>query len=411
MRRTRLVAALLVGLWLSASACDARALGPDARPTVLMISLDGTRPADLTAERLPALVAFARRGARAERLVPSFPTTTFPNHVTLVTGVAPERHGIVDNTFVDPERGLFEKKDIPTWLEVEPLWSLLGRAGIVSASFYWVGSEGAWPGGVAPRYWTPFSSQTPEPEKVAQILAWLDLPEPERPHFVTAWFHGADRASHLHGPDSPEAGRVLVEQNASLEVLFAGLDARALWDSTTVLVVSDHGMMMPERRVDLAAALERAGVEGARVIGIGGFASVRVEERRIARAVEAARAQGLEAWRREDAPASLRLANDRFGPVVVVAPRGTAIVHAGLSIRGFHGHRPEVPEMSALLVAAGRGVEPGTRLGDVSNLDVAPTILALLEVPVPEWMEGVAIQALLPGAGPSERDTAEEERP
>ena len=157
----------------------------ERQATVILISLDGTRPADVTAERLPSLFALGARGARAERLVPSFPSNTFPNHVTLVTGVAPERHGLVDNSFIDPERGLFRKKEIATWIEVEPLWSQLARRGIVSASYYWVGSEGAWPGGHAPRYWKPFSSATNEETKVVQILAWLDLPEADRPRFIT----------------------------------------------------------------------------------------------------------------------------------------------------------------------------------------------------------------------------------
>jgi arylsulfatase A-like enzyme len=367
-------------------------------PTVVMISMDGTRPADLTGDRLPALVDLASRGARAERLIPSFPTNTFPNHVTLVTGVAPERHGIVDNTFVDPELGLFDKKDIPKWIQSEPLWSLVERSGIVSASYYWVGSEGEWPGGRAPRYWKPFSGATGEREKVAQMLAWLDLPEPDRPHLITSWFHGADHAGHHHGPDSAEAKDSLRAQNAALETLLAGIEERGLWPSTTLLVVSDHGMMVPEQRVDLGVALAKAGL-AARVIGIGGFVSVRVQDSEAARAVEVARELGLSAWRREDAPERLRVSHPRFGPVVVVAPRGTAVVYEGLVLTGFHGHEPDQPEMSGVLVASGRGIVSGARLGAVHNVDVAPTVLALLGVEVPAWMEGRPIEGLLAPIG------------
>ena len=385
-------------LAVSACLCLAWSAGvaqpSDLPPTVLMISLDGTRPADLTADRLPAVVELAARGGRAERLIPSFPSNTFPNHVTLVTGVAPERHGIVDNAFVDPSRGLFLKQDIPEWIEIEPLWSIAARHGIVSASFYWVGSEGDWPGGAGPRYWEPFSSKTGETEKVEKILDWLDLPEPERPHLITAWFHGADHESHLHGPDSTAVEKSLRGQNAALEVLLAGIAERDLWSSTSLLLVSDHGMMVPERRVDLGAALSGAGLD-ARVIGIGGFVSVRVEQAQAARAVEIARGLGLSAWRREQAPASLRVANPRFGPVVVVAPRDTAVVYEGLVLTGFHGHPPDVPEMAAVLVAAGRGIAVGARLPAVLNVDVAPTVLALLGLEIPAWMEGRPIEGLL----------------
>ena len=365
-----------------------------AAPTVIMISLDGTRPADLTEERLPAVVALAKRGARAERLIPSFPTNTFPNHVTLVTGVSPQRHGIVDNSFVDPERGLFQKKDIPAWIEVEPLWSIVERQGIVSASFHWVGSEGDWPGGSGPRYWKPFSAETDEAEKVDQILAWLDLKGAARPPLITSWFHGADHASHHHGPDSPEVIRSLRRQDVALARLLDGISERGLWGSTSVLIVSDHGMMVPQRRIDLGAALTRAGID-ARVIGIGGFVSVRVDDRAADRVIEIARQLGLSAWRRDDAPASVPVRNVRFGAVVVVAPRGTAVVYQGLVLTGFHGHRPEDPEMAAVLVAAGRGIASGAVLQPVRNIDVAPTLLALLDLETPDWMQGRPIRELL----------------
>lgn len=399
MRRIPLGRVIVLGLAIlcigsSVPACAGSRSDAQQRPTVIMISFDGTRPDDLIQGRIPSLSGLAARGAAAERLVPSFPSNTFPNHVTLVTGVAPERHGVVDNTFVDPERGLFEKQDIPSWIEIEPIWSLLAGAGIASASFHWVGSEGAWPSGGGPRYWKPFSSRTKEGEKVEQILAWLDLPPGERPHLITSWFHGADHESHLHGPDSEQVVHSLAAQDRAFQVLLDGIAERSLWPTTTVLVVSDHGMMVPANRVDLGAALREAGIVG-RVIGIGGFASVRVRDADEDRAIEIARTLGLSAWRREDAPAELRVGNPRFGPLVVVAPRGTAIVYEGLVLTGFHGHRPEVVEMAAIFIAAGRGISPGTQLPAVRNVDVAPTVLRLLGVAVPEWMEGRPLAGLV----------------
>ncbi|MFP8874436.1 MAG: alkaline phosphatase family protein, partial [Myxococcota bacterium] len=136
---------LLVSPFLAAAAAAETLVDPgppaDRPPVVILISLDGTRPADLNARDLPVLMGLADRGLRAERLLPVLPTNTFPNHVTLVTGVAPERHGIVNNLFIDPERGFFERDNIPSWIQVEPLWSLLERRGITSAAYHWVGSE------------------------------------------------------------------------------------------------------------------------------------------------------------------------------------------------------------------------------------------------------------------------------
>jgi predicted AlkP superfamily pyrophosphatase or phosphodiesterase len=378
-----------------------------APPTVILVSFDGTRPSDVT--RLPTFARMAAQGARAERLVPAFPSNTFPNHVTFATGVSPDAHGIVNNSFVDPARGSYDYTADPTWLQVEPIWSLAARAGVVSASYHWVGSEGLWTSGLGPKHWKPFDTTVREGAKVEQILAWLDLPDPaERPRLVTAWFHGADGMGHRHGPDSPNAAQTLARQDGDLGALLDGLVARGLLESTTLLVVSDHGMTDTRRVVDFASVMASERI-GARVIGGGGYAQVvlRGDAQRDARAdrvVALARRHGLEAWKRGAAPPEYAVANPRFGDVVLVGPLGTAIAPQStwawllsivgqlqFSMRGVHGHRPELPEMAALFTAIGRGVAPGTNVGAVRAVDVAPTVLALLALPIPDWMEGQPI--------------------
>ena len=401
----RLTARLAVLLWaVLAVAAPARAEEPERPPSVVLISLDGTRPADVTPESMPTLAGLAERGAVAERLVPVSPSNTFPNHVSLVTGVAPDRHGIVNNAFEDRDGRVFEKseRDIPSWILVEPLWSLLEGAEVRTASFYWVGSEGAWPGGRAPSEWKKFSSRTSEKKKVDQILEWFDRPEDARPRLITAWFHGGDRPGHRDGPGAPSVVRSLRKQDLQIARLLEGLAARGRLADTTVLFVSDHGMTRADAEVDLRAVLrERDGISS-RVYGIGGFASVvlrredRDDEQRLAQVVVRAEELGLEAHLRPQAPPAWRVAHPRFGDVVVRAPIGTAIVYRGLDIEGFHGYDPQLPEMSAVFFALGRGVRPGTRLPALRAVDVAPTVLALLGRPVPEWMEGEVVQAIVP---------------
>ncbi len=399
MRRIpRELAALLLVLPLVPALAVAQGT---ARPTVILVSLDGTSP-EVGLRGLPSLAEIARRGAWARRLVPVFPSNTFPNHVTLVTGVHPDRHGIVNNSFLDPERGVFDRDADPTWIEVEPLWSLVEAHGLRAASYHWVGSEGPWRTGRAPSHWKRFDSRVAERDKVAQILAWLDLELSARPRLVTAWFHGADHAAHRDGPDAPEVLRALRAQEPALAALIAGLESRAAFATTTLIVVSDHGMDRVRARVDLRRQLRRAGLR-AQIFGGGGFASVVVAggPSAEAKAVRVARDQGLEAWRRGEAPAELRVANPRFGNVVVLASPGVAI--GGGSLRGVHGYRPAEPGMSALFAALGRGVPAGLALGDVRSVDVAPTVLALLGVPIPEWMEGRPIPELeVPAQQPAE---------
>ncbi len=397
----------------------ARAAGLDADesrsagapPTVILISLDGTRPADVRADRLPSLVALGREGASGE-LIPVNPSNTFPNHVSLATGVRPDVHRLVNNTFLDPDRGLFKRKSPETWIEAEPIWSVAEREGLRAASFYWVGSEGGWTGGPGPSFWKKFSSRTLERAKVDQILDWLDEPDASRrPRLVTAWFHGADHEGHEHGPESTAVTKALIPQDRQIARLVSGLEARGLFASTTLIFVSDHGMTTARRRVDLGEALREAGIR-ARVLGIGGFASVYIEQSAAPRSVfdrsvAVARAKGLEAFARSEAPSDWHVDDVRFGDVVVRAPIGTAIVTSRTSIDGFHGYDPEAPEMAAMLVARGRGVGAGSRVGRVSNLAVAPTVLALLGLAAPAGMQARPIEALLrgiPGVEPGKQE-------
>jgi len=386
-----------------------RAIGSEPARTVIMISLDGTTPADVRGAKLPTVDALARRGAAAARLVPVFPTNTFPNHVSLVTGVVPAVHGIVNNVFLDPQRGLFHYSSEPTWIEVEPLWAIAGRHGVVSAAYYWVGSEGPWRNGYGPRYWKAFDSGTPESEKVEQILAWLDIESPDqRPRLITSWFHGADAAGHRFGPGSSEAYAALRGQDRALARLLTGLDERGAFETTTLLLVSDHGMAPVTRSVDLKAALRAEGIE-AGVFGGGGLVTVSLPEggRDAAKVVAVARTLGLDARLPGASSQDLPLANPRFGDVVVLAPAGTAISSAGrLAMRGAHGYLPDLPDMGALLVAAGGGVCSGCRLSEVRTVDVAPTVLTWLGIPPPAWMEGRPIAALVSAHTASESEAA-----
>jgi len=373
-----------------------------APPTVILISMDGTRPADLTETLLPSLVELGRKGARADALVPVDPTNTFPSHVSLVTGVRPEEHRLVNNQFIDPVRGRFSRDKLYSWIESEPIWSIAERHGIPTASFYWVGSEGPWKAGPGPRVAKKFSSRTLEKTKVNQILKWLAIEDPDsRPRFITSWFHGADHAAHVSGPGSEAIAKSLSPQNAQIARLVREMEERGLFESTTLIFVSDHGMVRAEERLNLGRQLRRAGLE-LKLLGIGGFAigvfdeGARSDEN-LARAVEISRKAGLEAWARTEAPAAWHVGDPRFGDFVVRAPIGTAIVGSTTLIDGFHGYDAAEPAMAGLLVARGRGVVVGARLGRVSSLAIAPTILELLGLPVPSQMKEPPIAELMSG--------------
>lgn len=381
----------------------------DAKPVVILLSFDGVRHDYLDRGSLPAFERITREGARAEALVPVFPSTTFPNHAALATGTYADRHGLVGNRFLDAKLGEFDYGNDARFLDAEPLWAAAERQGVAAATFFWVGSETDWRG-VGARYRkAPFDSKVGEPEKVAQILAWLDLPEPERPGLIMAWWHGADHAGHQNGPDAKQTTAALRAQDRELAKLLAGLDQRGAWGGTTLVVVSDHGMTSYEKTLDVRAVLAEAGIR-ARVIHAMASAQIHLKTpSEAARAVEVLRAlPGVEAWLRDATPERLRYRHPRAGDVVALAEPPLALLPArdrrarfgGLKrllggALGAHGYDPgRYEEMHGIFVALGRGVPAGVGLPRVRAIDVAPTVTRLLGIGAPASSEGAPIPAL-----------------
>jgi hypothetical protein len=401
-----------------ASSGDARpgaATASELTPSVVLLSLDGVRHDYVDRDALPAFARIQREGLRAEALVPVFPASTFPNHVSLATCAPADRHGVVANQFHDRARGDFDYDNDASWIEAEPLWAAAERQGVRSAAFFWVGSETAWDGVAASYRKAPFDAAVPETEKVDQILAWIDLPASERPRLILSWWHGADEAGHAYGPDAEETRAALAEQDRELGRLLAGLDARGAWSAATLLVVSDHGMAAAHESVDPVAALAERGIR-ARLWNGGGFAHLFLDDP--ARAAEAAamlseRAH-LDAWRGAELPPSFRYRHPtRTGDVFVLA-EPPARIAGGTWWRtlyfevaslfghelGVHGYDPaRVPEMRGILLALGRGVPAGARIGAVRSLDVAPTAARLLGIEPPRSCEGTPIPEIQPPGG------------
>jgi predicted AlkP superfamily pyrophosphatase or phosphodiesterase len=375
--------------------CATASAAASELPVVIVLSWDGTRYDFPERVKTVALARMQRDGARAERLTPVFPSSTFPNHVSLATGTYTDRHGIIANRFTDRAGRKFDYSNDASWIEAEPLWVTAERQGVRAATYFWVGSETDWRGRGASYRMKPFDASVGEAAKVDQILAWLDLPVAERPRLILSWWHGSDHVGHEEGPDSPEIAVQLAAQDAQLARLFAGLDARDAWTYTTVIVTSDHGMTSSTESVSARAALDAATIP-ARIENGGGEAQVFLEDpaQRDAALAAFAKLDGLEAYTPERLPAGFRsFFPGRSGDLTLVAtpPRVFAQPRFGRLLRGAHGYDPALPEMSAIFYALGRGVPAGTKLGVVRAIDVAPTAAALLGIEPPAQSEGQAL--------------------
>lgn len=229
-------------LLLLAASALLRAQNP--RPHVLLISIDGFRYDYAAKHGAPNLIRLGQQGVRAEALIPQVPSKTFPNHLSIVTGLRPEHHGILDNEFFDPARNAtYSYKQTATdgsWYKGTPLWVLAEHQGVRTAAFFWPGSD-AEIQGVRPRDYRRYEEAIPNAERVRQVIDWFARPESVRPHFVTLYFSDVDSAGHRSGPDGAETKEAVQRIDALLGQLMEGL--RATGPPVNVIVLSDHGMM------------------------------------------------------------------------------------------------------------------------------------------------------------------------
>ena len=226
-------AALYAALALLAIAAPAAAqpADPDGQPVTILISIDGFRTDYLNRGITPNLSALAARGASAP-MKPSFPTKTFPNHYTLVTGLRPDHHGIVSNNMIDPRRPALrfslgdarQARDPFWWDEAEPLWVTAERAGIRTATMFWPGSEAAIRT-IRPSDWNRFDQNIDERQRVETVLDWMRRPAEIRPRFVAMYFDRIDTDGHHFGPDSAKLNAAVAEVDSQIGYLIDGLAA------------------------------------------------------------------------------------------------------------------------------------------------------------------------------------------
>ena len=394
MSFSRLVILALLALSLATGCRSAapRAEGPVAARshTVLLVSIDGMPASMLGDGTMPTLDALAREGVRAQWLRPSFPTLTFPNHYTLVTGLRPDHHGIVHNNMVDPALGRFVSKEASAkdgrWWGGEPIWVTYQRQGGRSATMFWPGSE-AEIAGARPAAYIPFDGKRTPAQRVGQVLAWLDQPASERPGLVTLYFEHYDVAAHAHGAASPEARDALRAIDAALAQLLAGLDARALRAGTDLVIVSDHGMIdVPRGQVAILDDVLPATLYTTPWVGmVVGIVPQPGHEDAVRRAFVRRHAH-YECWEKHALPAAWRYGtHPRIAPIVCVTDPGwSAMPRAArlgtAPVRGEHGFAPEAEVMRAVFVADGPSFREGVQLPPFDNVDLYPLLARLLGV-------------------------------
>ena len=407
---------LAAGLTLVSMACRGRAdsapPGSEAQ-TIILISVDGFRwdyPEKADTPNLDFMIA---RGVRAKRLIPCFPTKTFPNHYSIVTGLYPERHGIVANNMWDPELGRFslgnrEAIRDPRWWEGEPIWVTAEKQGVRTATCFWPGSATKIKG-ILPTFWRPYDGDFPNEARIQELLNWLDLPAEKRPRFMTTYFSFVDDAGHRYGPDSPEVTFAIQKFDSLMGLLLDGLRTRDVLDAVNVVVVSDHGMapisqdrvIFLDDYVDLEQEVE--------VVDWNPVAALFPKDSKGAGVYQklAHAHPRLKVYRKEEIPERYRYrSHRRVPPILAVADEGWSIISHENFARspqfvtgGNHGFDNELTSMGAFFVAAGPAFQSGLQVEPFLNIHLYNLFARILDIePAPNDGDFEIVRGMLRAA-------------
>ncbi|MCF8060137.1 MAG: ectonucleotide pyrophosphatase/phosphodiesterase [Bacteriovoracaceae bacterium] len=373
-------------------------------PYVVMISLDGFRHDYLKKYDAPFMSKIVKTGIQAERLIPIFPSKTFPNHYSLVTGLYAENHGLVANRFYDPELkesyqlGNSKNTRQGKWYGGSPLWLSVREQGMLSASFFWVGSD-ANINGNYPNYYIPYDGKISNDVRVETILEWLQLPEEKRPHFLTLYFSDVDSAGHRYGPDSLEVAKAIREVDQQISKLVE--KTKALNLSINFVIVSDHGMKAIEnaKKVYLSEFIDPS---KAQFKERGPLTLIYMNNPRDLKGYKNAlkKVPFTKVYERKDLPKRFHFSKtSRAGDLILLAEPGAYIYpekekkdeqsstekYSG----GTHGYDPGLSkEMSGIFLAFGPNVTNDGLIKPFENIHVYPYVMGLLGLPVKQKIDG-----------------------
>lgn len=370
------------------------------KPYVILISIDGFRHDYAEKYGAENLLQYSQKGVRAEALIPSFPTFTFPNHYTIATGLHPKNHGILANHFYDEKREeyysmrLSETTKDGTWYHGIPIWVLAEKQNLLSASFYWVGSE-AEIDGTLPTYYYSYNESIPIGRRIQEVKNWLNLPENKRPHLITFYFPEVDQAGHRYGPDSPETHQAVQWVDSAIHQLISEVDKMNL--PVNYIILSDHGMTKidPTNKVDLPAELDLDQFiipPGSEVIHL--FSKNKDNISSTYELLSQNSNANYEVFLKENLPENMNPKQEsirsRIGDIVLISSWPKVVSLSGRDPNpGGHGFDPiKVPEMNSIFFAWGPQIRSGIHLSSFESIHVYPIISRILDLKINHPIDG-----------------------
>lgn len=362
--------------------------GIDAQPYVIMISFDGFRWDYLNRGITPALQSVMDEGVHASSLRPSFPSKTFPNHYSIITGMYTENHGIIANYFRNPKTGeIYSIADTNSkwdskWYNGEPFWETAGKNGIKTASIFWPASELRGDKN-QPDYFKFYDRDMPYNDRIDTLISWLLKPAELRPRFLSLYFSATDTYGHKYGPNSPEVNNAIKQLDKASGYLLQRLDNSGLADSVDLIFVSDHGMteVSPDRIVNpekFLSGFDYTLQDSGPVMRIDAPAN-QIDS--IYHRLKL-NAQHYRVYKKNDMPSFYHYSNSYLiSPIVVIADIGWSLVDNDGFIKagryfskGNHGYEKDHLDMHGIFIAGGPSFKQGYKTGTLWNVDIYPLL-------------------------------------
>ena len=364
-------------------------------PYVILISVDGMRHDYIEKYKPPTLKFLFEEGLSAKSLIPIFPSKTFPNHYSIITGMYAENHGLIANSFYDPKLqrkyslGKSEEVIKGEWYGGEPLWVTAKKNKLVSASFFWVGSE-ADIQGHRPDYFFKYDGSIPGEKRVDQIIDWLKLPSKLRPHFITLYFSEVDSAGHKYGPISKEVKSALYNIDDYIHRLLLKISKLNL--DINIILVSDHGMtnISNKRKIEIPDTVFNN--PNLKIVGKGSLSLIYKNNKNLN--IESIKAKlkklpNLQVYDREDMPKNFNFRNHRRIPALTLSPDlGYYITNSSREVSGgTHGYDPSHKDMHGVFLALGPNIE-SRKIESFENVHIYPFVAEILGLKYSHQIDG-----------------------
>lgn len=364
------------------------------RNYTILISFDGLRWDYPNRGLTPNLDFIKENGVHALSLQPCFPSKTFPNHYSIITGLYPENHGIIANSFTNPFNNkkytLYDSTIVSEaqWYKGEAIWETAKRQGVITASYFWPGSELNLEYR-RPNYFENFVYSKPYDERINGVLKWLQLPYNERPHFITLYFDATDTSGHNYGPNSKEVNQSIAKEDSLISKLFLGLKKMNLIDSTNVIVLSDHGMteLSPAKVINIDKLLSGFRFKSSDK-GTMMFIYPNEDEKNAVFQRLKDSEKNYKAYWKKDLPEYLHYKDNPFiAEILLIADLGYSLFdnkdiekYSKRFSLGNHGYDPTNIDMHGIFYAIGPDFKTGYTCGTLNNIDIYPLLAKILRI-------------------------------